>query len=143
MPNLSGSVSAPSLDDTIAGKPFMFYWRRVRWLSVLALALYLVNLTWDIYPYLSWIVGGGLALWLNYWLARRYRVQYATALTAGVWLGVFSGLLLAVTDIIWYHKLWYLLNLVRLPFIGGCLGLVVSLVSYLFFLRITINNKKN
>ncbi|MFA6098028.1 MAG: hypothetical protein WCV50_04480 [Patescibacteria group bacterium] len=133
------NISADN-DALIAGKSPSFYWQASRWFALLLVVLEALNIKFDFFKYAEWVIIVAVFAVFAFWLQTRRRISLTAALVAGVFLGVISGLLLAIFDIIWYHQWWYLLNLIRMPFINTAVGAATILVFYLLIQSLK-NNK--
>jgi len=129
-------------DSLIAGKSLKFYWQTVRWFILLLVVLEVVNIIYDIYTYGHWIIEAVMFLLFNFWLMRIRRLEFKTSMTASIFLGIGAGFLLAIFEIIWYHQVVYLLNLIRQPVIITAVGLVISFGFFLLF-KSLLSNKDN
>jgi len=149
MPEVSGDkpTSVTSVEDNlIAGKKLHFYWRATRWLIGILIVVEVAAVMIDQYAYARWIVEVLAFFLLVYFLVRKYKVRVNTTVFASGYAGVVAGIFVAIFHIIWYHEWWYLMGLIRLPFILGLLGILVSFISYLIlqgFLTKNINKKKD
>lgn len=129
-------------DALIAGKSISFYWAASKFFIFVFIILDIINIVFDIHPYGRWVISLFMVMLFTFWLSRRARVKLNTAMAANIFLGVVSGLILAVFDIIWYHQWWYVLDLIRLPVILGFIGLAISIIFYLLFRSILINHRQ-
>ncbi len=129
-------------ESLVAGKSLKFYWQSVRWFILLLVGLEALNIIYDIYKYGHWIIEAIIFLLFNFWLMRLRRLEFNTSITATVFLGIGSGLLLALFEIIWYHQVVWLLNLIRQPVIITAVGLVVNFTFYLLF-KSLLSNRDN
>jgi len=121
-------------DSLVAGKSLNFYWRSIRWFILIIAILDGLNIVFQLVPdYGHWVIEVAVFLVFNFWLLRIRRIEMKTVLTANILLGLGAGLLLAIFEIIWYHQVVYLLNLIRQPVIVTALGIVSSLTFYLLF----------
>ncbi|MDP2684594.1 MAG: hypothetical protein Q8P20_06120 [bacterium] len=134
--------SSMERDSLIAGKSLSFYWQSTKWFILLFVALEAVNIIFDIYAYGHWIIEAVMFLLFNFWLMRIRRLEFKTSMTASIFLGIGAGLLLAIFNIIWYHQVVYLLDLIRQPVIITAVGLVVSFGFFLLF-KSLLSNKDN
>lgn len=125
------SGSAPD-NSFIAGKPLRYYWR-VAWFFILvAIALEVIfKVSGSTTSWWRWVAVAVISLLMTIWLATRLRVQLGTVIAANVFWGILTGLALAILEIFWYHEWWYLLNIIRLPFLLGCAGLMVGGISFI------------
>lgn len=120
-------------DDTIAGKNLGFYWRLTRWLIFLLLIVEIIIIIFfESYSYIHWIIEGLGLIFIIWILLKNYQVRLSTIMAAGGFIGFVLGTLVAIFEIIWYHKWWYLLELISRP-IWMTLGaiifcLIVSLI---------------
>jgi len=128
-------------NDFVAGKSLKFYWQAIKWFIVLLVVLNIFNIVFEVYEYGHWVVEVVVFIIFSFYLLKRWKVKVMTVVTASIFLGLASGLLLAIFDIIWYHQWWYLLNLVRQPFIVSLVGAVTSLVFCLLFNNLKFRNK--
>jgi hypothetical protein len=124
-------------DGTIAGKDLGFYWRLTRLVILLLLILEIVIIVFfDKYPYIHWIIEGLGLILISWVLLKNYQVKITSIMAAGGFLGFILGLLIAIFEIIWYHKWWYFLELISRPiwmgFSGIAFCLVVSLILNIF-----------
>lgn len=129
-------------DSLVAGKSLKFYWQSVRWFIIILVALEAINIIYGNYNYGHWIIEAFVFLLFNFWLMRMKRVELKAAMTATIFLGIGSGLLLAIFEIIWYYQVVYLLNLLRQPVIVTVVGMVVGFTFYLLF-KSLLSNKDN
>lgn len=131
-------IASEAGDASIAGKPLAFYWRAGRLFAVLLILLEVIVIVAGWYVLGHWLVEAGVFVLLTWWLLRRFQVRLATALTAAIFVAVVVGLGLAIFEVIWYHQWWYLLDLIRRPFLIGAVGVAASFTFYLLFRSITI-----
>jgi hypothetical protein len=137
---VSGS---PPDNSFIAGKPLRYYWRVAWFFIVLAIALEVIfKVSGSTTSWWRWLAVAVISLLMTLWLATRLRVQLSTVITANVFWGLLSGLALAILDIFWYHEWWYLFNIVRLPFLLSCAGLVIGSISFVT-LQLFITKKQS
>jgi hypothetical protein len=137
------SMKAELGHDFIVGKSLKFYWQAIKWFIVLLVVLDILNAVLEVYKHGHWIIEAAVFIIFSFYLLKRWRVALTTAITASVFLGIISGLLLAIFDIIWYHQWWYLLNFIRLPCIIGAVGVATSLAFYLLFQNIKFKQSKD
>ena len=126
-------AEAPKEDTLIAGKSLEFYWKASRLFMAVLVVLEIINIIFEVYEYGYWIIEVVIFIFFTAWLLKKWRVKLATAVIACAYLGIIAGLILAIFDIIWYHQWWYLLNLIRKPFLVGLVGIVTSFIFYLTF----------
>lgn len=136
-------TSAVGDDSLVAGKSLKFYWQSIRWFIVILVILEAINIIYNVYSYGHWIIEALIFLLFNFWLMRMRRLEFKTAMSASIFLGIGAGLLLAIFEIIWYHQVVYLLNLIRQPVIITAVGLAVSFVFFLLFKNILSNKDNN
>ncbi len=117
----------------IAGKTLVYYWKTVRWFVIGLVIVEILNVWLGVIPYGRWVLAGLLAVGLTWWMAKRGRVSMMATVTAGAIMGMIAGLALAVFDIIWYHQWWYVLNIVRMPFLLGMIGVAIGFTFYVLF----------
>jgi len=137
------SMKVESSHDFIAGKSLKFYWQAIKWFIVLLVVLDILNVVFEVYEYGHWVIEAVIFVIFSFYLLKRWKVALTTAITASVFLGIISGLLLAIFDIIWYHQWWYLLNFIRLPCIISAVGIATSLAFYLLFQNIKFKQSKD
>lgn len=129
-------------DATIAGKDLGFYWRVARWLILLLLILEIILIVFfDKYYYIHWIIEVLGLIFVPLVLLRNYQVRLTTIMAAGGFLGFVLGMLIAIFEIIWYHKWWYILDLISRPIWTGLAGIVFCLIITLI-LNIFIKKKQ-
>jgi len=126
-------VTAHETNDLIAGKSLEFYWKTSRLFIAVLVVLEIINIIFEVYVYGHWIIEVVIFILFTAWLLKRWRVKLTTAIMGCVILGIIAGLLLAIFDIIWYHQWWYLLNLIRKPFLVGLVGLITTFIFYFSF----------
>lgn len=128
-------------DATIAGKDLGFYWRVARWPILLLLVLeIIIVISLDKYYYIHWIIEGLGLIFISLVLLRNYQVKLTTIMVTGGFLGVVLGMLIAIFEIIWYHKWWYILDLISRPIWMGLGGIIFCLIVTLI---LNIFIKKN
>ncbi len=113
---------------SIAGKNVRFYFRASWFFILLALVLEVINTAIVDYEYSRWIIVAAISILYTLWLLKRLSVSRGAVITASVVWAVSAGLLVAIFDVIWYHQWWYLLNIVRLPFLYSVVGVAVSVL---------------
>lgn len=92
--------------------------------------------------YGRWIIAALMGVVLTWWMAKRGRVSMMTAVIAAAGMGMLAGFGLAVFDIIWYHKWWYVLNVIRMPFILGVIGMATGFACYVLFRNFITKREK-
>ncbi len=141
--NIEKDSSTISKEELIAGKSLSFYWQTIKWFILLLLVLEVSNIAFNIYEYGHWIIEAVVFLLFNFWLLRIRRLEFNTALTASIFIGIGGGLLLAIFEIIWYRELVYLLSLIRQPFIITGIGVVASFTFFLLFKNLLSKKDNN
>lgn len=96
----------------LAGKPVAYYGRRVWFWAVLIVILEAVIIIIDRYAFLEWVIPVAVFVMLS-WRFTRMGWKEASAV-AGV-CGFFSGVFLALFEIIWYHTWWSIFFLIARP----------------------------
>lgn len=129
--------TAPQSEHTeqalIAGKSLSYYWQAVRWFVAGLVALEILNVWLSVIPYGRWVLSGLMAIGLTWWMAKRGRGSMMVAIVSSAIMGVVAGLALAIFDIIWYHQWWYVLNIIRMPFLLGMIGIATGFTFYVLF----------
>jgi len=138
----TSSFGSHGRDDLIAGKSISFYWQAARLFIVLLLFLEILNIIQDINKHGHWIIEVVVFLLFNWWIFKRWKLDLPTMAVASIFLGVLTGLSLAMFEIIWYHQWWYTLNIIRQPFIIGLVGTATSLLFSLLFQNLKFNKNK-
>ncbi|MFA5134253.1 MAG: hypothetical protein WC505_00490 [Patescibacteria group bacterium] len=118
-------------DSLIAGKSLAFYWRASRFFIVVLAAATAACEIYEVSRYIRWGSLAVICVLFCSWLIVRFNLKLATVLAAAVYLGAITGLVVALFDIVWYHQWWYLLNIIRKPFILGGISVVAGFVTYL------------
>lgn len=136
------SISETSSSEAqIAGKPLQFFWQSGRIFVIILVLAEIANEVFEVYEHGRWVIAGAISITFTYLIARRARTKLATAVAANAFVGVIAGLLLAVWDIIWYHQWYYILNLVRMPFILALIGMAGGFIFYVLFRSILTNKE--
>jgi hypothetical protein len=138
----TGQTSTVSDSDSlIAGKDFTFYWKASRLFVILLLVLEIIVVVSNRIPFGTWIAVALVAVLFTWWLLQRFKVGFIAALVANTLVGVLTGILMAVFEIIWFHRWWYALNLIRRPVMLSVAAVIVAAIFYITFQSILKKNK--
>ncbi|MBU0598209.1 hypothetical protein KKF61_04420 [Patescibacteria group bacterium] len=130
-PESKNQTQSQGQDIHLAGKSLEFYWRVAKFFILLLVVLEILNIVLEVHEYGSWVAEVAVFILFSVWLVLRFRIKLMPTITTAAFIGVTSGLVLAIFEIIWYHQWWYLLNLIRQPFIIAAVGMATSFVLYL------------
>ncbi|MDD5039701.1 MAG: hypothetical protein PHY34_00965 [Patescibacteria group bacterium] len=138
------AATGPADDASIAGKSLLFYWRATRIIIVLLILLEIGAVVYDLFlPYGPWIADAIAFVLMTGWLLKRYQVRLSTAIAAAIYVSCIAGLLLVIFDLAWYRELVYLLNIIRRPFITGCIGIAITFGTYLIYQTLTTKRNRS
>jgi hypothetical protein len=138
---VSPIYEAGNQDSLIAGKDVAFYWKASRLFIVLLVILEIINVVLNRIPYGTWLAVALVSVLFTWWLLRRFRVKLGAVITANIIFGLCSGLLMAIFEIIWLHKWWYALNLIRRPLLLAAVAAIIAGIFYIVFQNIITRNK--
>lgn len=134
-------IGTTDTDSQIGGKDVSFYWKASQIFIALLVILEIINALVNRLPYGTWIVIAIVAVLCTWWLLKRFKVRLIVALTTNAVVGICSGIIFAVFEIIWRHKWWYVLNLISWPVMFAAAGMVVAGIFYLVFQSILTKNR--
>jgi len=134
------SYAGPQADASIAGKSILFYWHSGWLFIVLTLIVKAISDVVELSSFVRWPLFILVLLWYI-WLIRK-KVSMWSAMAAGIIVGSLGGLLIAVFELLWYHKWWYVMNFIRQPVIfgvaGGVAGIAILVLTNLFTKQVTV-----